>query len=366
MKGRERFMAALNNQKADRLPCQVHNWMSYYLNTYLNGMDAYGAYDYFGMDPVIYIRPRFIYKDSDRAKWIVKKTDLGTDDDGITKTRIDITTPEGDLTEIRGDNEMTGWFVEHMIKTKDDFELWKKYFPIPVEVDWTPVIEAKNRIGDRGIVRDGYFHFGQGSPWQSFAYMIGTQDIIMTAIDEPDWLHYVLDTMLEKKLRVIGLGGKIELDLIETGGGAGSSTVISPAMHEEFCLPYDQKQIAAMHDQGTKVVYHLCGGIMPLLDIVVQNGADGLETMTPPSMGGDCDIEKAYGKIGDRMFFIGGFDQNAGFEKGTPETARKMVFDLHRACPDGGYIVSPSDHFFYGDPANIQAFVDTAKECVYK
>jgi uroporphyrinogen-III decarboxylase len=196
--------------------------------------------------------------------------------------------------------------------------------------------------------------------------MIGTQDIIMTAIDEPDWLHYVLDTMLEKKLRVIGLGGKIELDLIETGGGAGSSTVISPAMHEEFCLPYDQKQIAAMHDQGTKVVYHLCGGIMPLLDIVVQNGADGLETMTPPSMGGDCDIEKAYGKIGDRMFFIGGFDQNAGFEKGTPETARKMVFDLHRACPDGGYIASPSDHFFYGDPANIQAFVDAAKECVYK
>ena len=54
MNGRERFLTALKNQKPDRLPCQVHSWMTYYLDTYLNGMDSYQAYDYFGMDPVIY------------------------------------------------------------------------------------------------------------------------------------------------------------------------------------------------------------------------------------------------------------------------------------------------------------------------
>lgn len=104
---------------------------------------------------------------------------------------------------------------------------------------------------------------------------------------------------------------------------------------------------------------------MPLLDIAVQNGADGLETMTPPIMVGDCILSECTERIGDRMFFIGGFDQNAGFEKGNPGLVRKMVFDLHKDCPDGGYIVSPFDHFFYGDPANLQAFVDAAKECVY-
>lgn len=41
MTGRERFLTALHNQKPDRLPFQVHSWMRYYLNTYLNGMDQY-------------------------------------------------------------------------------------------------------------------------------------------------------------------------------------------------------------------------------------------------------------------------------------------------------------------------------------
>ena len=104
---------------------------------------------------------------------------------------------------------------------------------------------------------------------------------------------------------------------------------------------------------------------MKLLDIVVENGADGLETMTPPGMGGDCDLAEASGRVGDRLFFIGGFDQNKGFEQGTPKIAAEMVRNLHEACPDGGYICCPSDHFFFGSPDNIRAFVDTARQCKY-
>lgn len=195
--------------------------------------------------------------------------------------------------------------------------------------------------------------------------MFSTEDAIMATYDKPDWIHFVLKTLLNYKLRVIERSGKIELDLVETGGGAGSSTVISPALHREFCLPYDQIQHKALREAGTKVVYHLCGGLMPLLEIVAENGADGLETMTPPAMGGDCDLAAANRRVGKQLFFIGGFDQNAGFEKGTPEKAAELVRTCHKACPDGGYICSPSDHFFFGDPANIQAFVDEANRCRY-
>jgi uroporphyrinogen decarboxylase len=55
MDSRERLLTALNNQKPDHLPCQVHSWMRYYLDTYLNGCDQYKAYRSFpGMDWVIY------------------------------------------------------------------------------------------------------------------------------------------------------------------------------------------------------------------------------------------------------------------------------------------------------------------------
>lgn len=364
MKGRERFIAAMNNQKADRLPCQVHDWMGYYLKTTLNGMNDYEAYEYFGMDPVIYVVPKLTFSDKDRAKWIRKDTDAGTVD-GIKTIKIEVTTPKGILTATRQKNTITSWFTEHLVKTIDDFALWSEFNPAPIHVDWSNVIEAKNKIGENGIVRSGYCGFGQGSPWQDIAFMMGTENVIMLAIDEPSWMHEALDTLLRKKLDIIEIGGKIELDLVETGGGAGSSTVISPKMHEEFCLPYDQKQIKALQDQGTKVVYHLCGGFMPLIDIFKNNGANGLETLTPASMGGDCIMSEVTKKIGDKMFFIGGFDQNAGFEKGTPLKAKQLVYDLHKDCPDGGFIVSPSDHFFYGDPKNLKAFVEAAKECVY-
>ncbi len=194
---------------------------------------------------------------------------------------------------------------------------------------------------------------------------MGTVECIYAAMDRPQWLHYALDAMLQKKLRAIELMSPVEVDLVETGGGAGSCTVISPDLFREFLLPYDQVQHKALHAAGTKVVYHLCGGVMAMLDLVVENGTDGLETMTPPSMGGDCDLAEASRRVGDKIFFIGGFDQNAGFENGTPESARRLVRECHAACPDGGYICSPSDHFFHGDPENIQAFVDEARRCVY-
>lgn len=365
MNGRERFLTTIANEKPDRLPCNVHSWMGYYLKTYLDGVDQYEAYARFGMDPVIYTGPRYVYDPSDLSNWQVDHQGIGTGPNGESLWAQTITTPSGVLTCQGANNEFTGWTTEYVIKTEQDFEIWNKHVPVPVEVDWSPVLEAKRRIGDTGIVRGGFYDFGQGSPWQSFCTMHGTVNTIMAAIDKPDWIHHVLESMLRKKLRAIEISGRIELDLVETGGGAGSNTVISPTIHREFCLPYDQRQHEALHEAGTKIVYHLCGGVMHLLETVAENGADGLETMTPPSMGGDCDLAEANRRVGDRLFFIGGFDQNQGFEKGTPEIAARMVRELHAACPDGGYICCPSDHFFFGSPENIQAFVNAAKECLY-
>lgn len=367
MTGRERFLTALSNRKPDRLPCQVHAWMEYYLKTYLGGKDQFAAYEAVGMDPVIYTGPEYLYDTRKVEKeWKVEWRDLGMGPDGYFHWEKNITTPEGVLKESGANNRYTGWTTEYIIKTPEDFEIWKKYCPRPIAVDWTPVIQARERIGDRGIVRGGFYDFGQGSPWQSFSScMFGSQAAIFACYDDPEWVHSVLNHLLERKLEVIEMAGKQEFDLVECGGGGGSSTVISPAMHREFCLPYDRKQIKALHDHGAKVVYHLCGGLMPLLETVVENGADALETMTPREMGGDCDLAEATRRVGDRLAFVGGFDQNAGFEKGDPQTVRKLVRKLFESCPDGGYICCPSDHFFFGDPENVKAFAQACRECEY-
>ena len=329
-------------------------------------MDWYQANEKFDMDYAIYVSPTYQYPEKDSARWRGETRELGTDSDGNRRWETTVTTPKGTLHSAGTQNQYTGWEVEHLIKTPDDFKLWTEYYPVPAKIDFTPIQEAKNRLGDRGIIRSHPFSPGQGSPWQSFCAMVGTEKAIMMAMDTPDFLHYALDEILKKTLAATQLWKGTPADMVETGGGAGSNTVISPAMFEEFCLPYDQKQHEALHAAGVKIVYHLCGGVMQMLDLVAKNGADGLETMTPPSMGGDCDLRQASRRVGDKLFFIGGFDQNAGFEKGTPKMAKKLVFDCFEATRDhAGYIIAPSDHFFFGDPANLQAFADACKECRY-
>lgn len=366
MNSRERMLTALNNGRPDRLPCQVHGWTDYYLKRYLGGMDWWQAYEKFGMDYAIYVSPRYEFSDGDMAKWRSNRRELGTDADGNHRWEETISTPKGELHHAGAWNEITPWETEYLIKTEEDFLLWDEFYPVPVAIDFSPIQKVKDRLGDHGIIRSHPFSPGQGSPWQSFCTLVDTQHAIMMAIDSPDFVHFALNAILHKTLCALDMWKGTPADMVETGGGAGSNTVISPNLFREFCVPYDQQQNRLLHEAGVKVVYHLCGGVMHMLDLVVENGADGLETMTPRSMGGDCDLREASRRVGDKLFFIGGFDQNAGFEHGTPEMARKQVFDCYEATKDhAGYIICPSDHFFHGDLANLQAFADAARECRY-
>ena len=366
MTSRERMLTALDNGRPDRLPCQVHGWMGYYLKHYLGGMDWWQAYEKFDMDFAIYVSPTYAYDEGDLANWDVRRTDLGVGGDGNRLWEATIVTPKGTLHHAGASNEITGWTTEYLIKGEADFELWSEFCPVPVRADLAAIRETRDRLGDRGIVRSHPFSAGQGSPWQSFCTLVKTDAAILWTFDKPEFVHHALGEILNRTLRVTEMWEGTPADMVETGGGAGSNTVISPALAREFCLPYNRKQHEALHAVGLKIVYHLCGGLMHMLDLVVENGADGLETMTPPSMGGDCDLAEASRRVGDRLFFIGGFDQNAGLERGTPERTRQLVLECFEATRDhAGYVVCPSDHFFHGDPACLHAFADAAKECVY-
>ena len=366
MNSRERMLTALNNGRPDRLPCQVHGWMDYYLRHYLNGMDWWQAYEKFDMDYAIYVSPTYRFSEHDLARWRTDRIEHGMDADGNLRWEEVITTPKGTLHHAGAVNDITPWETECLIKTEDDFHLWNEFYPAPIGIDFSPIQKVKDRLGDKGIIRSHPFSPGQGSPWQSFCTMVDTEKAIMMAIDTPDFLHYALNAILQKTLKALDMWKGTPADMVEVGGGAGSNTVISPKLFREFCLPYDQQQNTMLHAAGVKVVYHLCGGLMKMLDLVAESGADGLETMTPPAMGGDCDLREASRRVGDKLFFIGGFDQNAGFEHGTPESARRQVIECFEATRDhAGYICAPSDHFFAGDPACLQAFADAAKECVY-
>jgi uroporphyrinogen-III decarboxylase len=92
-----------------------------------------------------------------------------------------------------------------------------------------------------------------------------------------------------------------------------------------------------------------------------------METFTPIGMGGDMDLAQAKRRIGEKVCFIGGFDQFHYFLGCTPEETRLAVRRcFETAGVGGGYILSPSDHFFDADLALIEAFADEAHQCLYE
>ena len=63
---------------------------------------------------------------------------------------------------------------------------------------------------------------------------------------------------------------------------------------------------------------------------------------------------------------IGGFDQLHFFKGGTAaETRREVRRCFAEAGEGGGFILSPSDHFFDADIELLAAFADEARRCLY-
>jgi hypothetical protein len=63
---------------------------------------------------------------------------------------------------------------------------------------------------------------------------------------------------------------------------------------------------------------------------------------------------------------IGGFDQAHFFYGCAPQQTRAEVRRCYEAAGEGGgFILSPSDHFFDAQPDLIRAFADEARACVY-
>jgi uroporphyrinogen-III decarboxylase len=361
MNSKERMLIALNKGVPDRLPATIHQWQPYHLKTFMGGISDIEAFREVGLDAAITYYP-FYPVEANGWKVASKISVIN----GITTADYTVETPEGNLNYQTGTNEYTTWVTDHMIKKDEDIYLIKKYYP-RYKLDKAAMIKKYDEIGEDGILRSflpGY----QGGCWQDACELYGTENLIYAAFDKPEWVHEFLEILLERKLQYIyeELKGS-KVDLIETGGGASSSTVISPGIHKEFCLPYDTKMHNALHQVGHKVVYHTCGGMMGILDFIVENGCDASETLSPPGVGGNIQNPEIVKKaIGEKVSLIGGMDQ---FNVLTSGSIKDIVNEVYRLFETfgkkGGYIISACDHFFETPVENLRIYSEAARECSY-
>lgn len=359
-------MTALRGGIPDRLPVTIHQWQQYHLDRYMNGLDQLEAFLAVGLDASI--TPSALSRSEDSPKWRVREESLGTKD-GQQLSRHSIVTPDGELTFVTASHPVTTYVTEHLIKNRQDAEIYLSHRPLQ-RLDRARLSHWYDRTGDSGIVRGFVEMWGQPGVWQDFCSLVGTQEAIYWAMDEPAFVHHFLDTIAQWKADYVRremVGARY--DLIEHGGGTASSTVISPSMFEEFCVPYDARVITALHQVGLPVVYHTCGGMMAILNSIPRNGCDASETLSPPGVGGDIntnDRDLVKRALGSKVSLIGGLDQHGILTQGSPAQVEAEVTALFSTFgKGGGYICSACDHFFDAPVENLRALAQWGTHCRY-
>jgi len=384
MTSKQRCIAALTRQKADRLPVTTHHVMPYFLSKYMNGISNDEFFDAFGLDPIHWVQafapdaakgeyydPRHVpgYLEARRVvsdQWTILSEPVP--DDRYATVRYSFVTPKKTLTTVLQSNDYTSWVSERLIKEKSDIDIIAE-FAVKPKADVAEINRQAAAYGERGMVRgfvNSFDVYGQPGCWQDASVLFGIEDLIMATFEDPEWVHAFLKILRERKQVFIQSLKGAQYDVIELGGGDASSTVISPEILDEFVAPYDTPLIELAHSVGQRIVYHTCGGMMPFLERLAEMKPDAMETFTPEGMGGDTILAEAKKRIGGKVCMIGGFDQFHYFKGCTPEETRKAVRKCFEdAGEGGGYILCPSDHFFDADLELLRAFGEEAKRCVY-
>lgn len=122
---------------------------------------------------------------------------------------------------------------------------------------------------------------------------------------------------------------------------------LSPRHIGEFVTPYLTRQVQHIKNRGALAFIHTDGMIMPILDQLVNTGADVLQSIDP--MAG-MDIAAVKRFCGGRMALMGNVQCNL-LQEGPDEAIRKSaLYCLEHASAGGGYIYSSSNTIFPGMP----------------
>jgi hypothetical protein len=130
--------------------------------------------------------------------------------------------------------------------------------------------------------------------------------------------------------------------------------LFSPALFERIFHPLYKRMFASWRAAGMEnIVLHCDGNCMPLLDMLIDAGFNGLQGVAPSTGMWLPDIKKRYGR---RLVLIGGMDNIDTLVHGTREDIERQTAALVEAAQDGGVIlgthsidadVSPENYDIY-------------------
>ena len=277
----------------DRLPEKYKDMsvLEFYdeLDVSMRYLYGYGAYGFGGMpDP---IQKRY----TDKVKTNVERSGEGR------TTRV--STPYGDLVwEARLTVDHVWRVVGFPVKGPDDLDKLVWLFDnTTYSFDEDNFRKGSEFVGDRGEPQ----FWVPPSPYQALCLeLMPFEDFVYALVDAPRQMERAMkaiddsyDSLYEDivaygRARIIDFGENIH------------AQHNSPALFEEYHLPFYEKRVNQLKKAGIYTHIHIDGYFKPLLSYLKHLPFDGLEALTPLPQG-DVSIEEMKEHIGDKILLDG-------------------------------------------------------------
>jgi uroporphyrinogen decarboxylase len=198
-------------------------------------------------------------------------------------------------------------------------------------------------------------------------YVRGTEEILLDMSLRPEIARAVFSNIRKfycaYAQRIFEAANR-KLDILLTGDdfGAQNGPLLSKTMWEDFLGQGFADYVNIAKDYGVRVMHHTCGGVRPLIPLMVERGLDILQSLQPEAAGMEPRELKA--EFGDGLAFQGGISVQRTLPLGTPEDVRAEVRDRAEAFgPGGGYIFGTSHNIQVDTPIeNALALLKAYKE----
>lgn len=194
---------------------------------------------------------------------------------------------------------------------------------------------VKAKVGDTVSVHGEVF-----SPFTHYMELFGYEQALTSLLEDSGKALALLDRLTTASVTWAVAQARHGVDAVLMSSAFAGGPLISPRMYKRFVLPFERKVAEAVRAAGVPVYTHTCGSIGDRLELMVETGTQGVDTLDPPPLG-NVELVEAKRQIGERVFIKGNMNAVALLTYTTPEQVIAHATDrIRTGMPGGGYILS--------------------------
>jgi len=246
--------------------------------------------------------------------------------------------------------------IDKPIISEPDISLWNE--PVLDEKrlrsEWENLLETKeDKFTFPGI---GFSMFERA--WS----LCGMEDVFAYMVQEPDFLHELLDRICDYNIKIIKMSMEYPFDGFYFGDdwGQQKGLMMGPVFWRQFIKPRMKRMYLEVKKNNRYIMQHSCGDIEEIFPDLIEIGLDCYQTFQPEIY----DIKKVKEKYGDKLTFWGGISTQRLLPYATPDEVYLKTKEIMKIMgKGGGYIAAPTHAIPSDVPTeNVDAMLKAFRE----